>query len=99
MQLPHPPPWVRPVFARSKGAYQKDLAARQAPAQVEEQVDRSVVGPLQVVQKQQQRAAGGDLPEHLGDFFQNLVLLQARGPAETALRARRWSNQPAGPLR
>jgi hypothetical protein len=68
--LPHPGlERLRPA-----GAGQQDAAARQAPAQVKEQRRRAAVGPLQIVDRQQQGPSQGDGAQHLGQLGEQVAL-------------------------
>ena len=59
------------------GAHDQDAAARQLPAQVEEQADRAQVRPLQVVHHQQQWDLARQGLQHPGVLLEEVALLRA----------------------
>ena len=62
---------IRPV-----GGDHQNPAARQAPAEMEEEADRTGVGPLHIIQEQEQRVIACQELQDTRDLFKEIGLLE-----------------------
>ena len=84
--------------ARAVGGGEQQLRARRAPQQVGDQLERRVVGPLEVVEQDHDRRRGGEVLEQRADGAVGAVALVLQGGRGRRV-ARADRRQHAGELR